>query len=70
MRMELVTTVPHCTLLWTITSLAGGPVIPFVAGVSSANSPKVHVMVDALMVEEKLSCISGSMEPIWNISDS
>ena len=70
MRVQLVTTVPHCILLWTVVGLASGLVIPFVAGVSSANSPKVHVMVDALMVEEKLSCISGSMEPIWNISDS
>ena len=69
-RMGLVTAAPHYTLLWTIIGLTGGPVIPFVAGVSSTKSPKVHVMVDALMVEEKLSCISGSMEPIWNISDS
>ena len=53
MRMELVTTVPHCILLWTVVGLASGLVIPFVAGVSSTKSKKVHIMVDALIVEGK-----------------
>ncbi len=53
MRMELVTTVPPCILLWTIVGLDSGLVIPFVAGVSNTKSQKVHVMVDALIVEGK-----------------
>ena len=53
MRMELVTTVPPCILLWTIVGLDSGLVIPFVAGVSSTKSKKVHIMVDALIVEGK-----------------
>jgi len=53
MRVQLVTTVPHCILLWTVVGLASGLVIPFVAGVSSTKSKKVHIMVDALIVEGK-----------------
>ena len=53
MRVQLVTTVPHCILLWTVVGLASGLVLPFVAGVSSTKSKKVHIMVDALIVEGK-----------------
>ena len=65
-RMELVIAAPHYTLLWTIIGLTGGPVIPFVAGVSSANSPKIHVCASLGLVARTLIIRCHCVAEVWS----